>query len=115
MCGSLKYEDISHKIGDMVTYVTQTGIASSAPWLGHSREESRDPANSETVFLPATSYFEKGVEFHIPDDETIEAFLVKSNNFPAGEGIFIKTRPATPQEMKKCMHPRHPVLFKFYL
>ena len=107
MCGTIKYEGVARKIGDLVPYNGANGIQ-YAPWLGHSRQESAIPPNSTPVSLPVDSYTEKGVPFAVPTGKQIDAYLVSSPNFPQGKGIFIITRPVTDEEKKLCTHPRHP-------
>jgi len=107
MCGTIAYENTSHKIGNLVAYQDEDRIL-RAPWLGHARQESPRPANSKLVKLIAETYTEKGVEFQVPQGKQVEAYLVKNSNFPKGEGLFVITRDATPEELKRCPHPRHP-------
>jgi hypothetical protein len=109
VCGTIKYEGISRKIGDLVEYeVPPTRAIWTAPWLGHCREESGIPENATEVKIFAGSYTEKGVEFSVPPGKKINAYLIKSPHFPGGEGIFLITRPVTQEELKRCQHPRHP-------
>lgn len=124
MCGEIGYENISKKIGseahtvtssykrnDMVMAVSRDATIHQALWLGHTRSETPiSPEGAELVILPIKNYTEKGVWFNVPEGKAIEAFLVKNPNFKlaGGQGIFIVTRPATSEELKKCSHPRHP-------
>jgi hypothetical protein len=123
MCGSLRYENVGHTVGRLVTpygkgddytieYITEYGKAGTAPFLGHSRSENTWPNNSVPVRIYAATYTELGVEFTIPEGHYIEAALVSNKTFErfGGAGIFIRTRRATAEELKRCPHDRHPVL-----
>lgn len=113
MCGTIKYEGVANKIGHLVYFeVPNCRGRLSATWLGHCRSEKGAPPNSQEVTLIGTSYTEKGIEFSIPQGYAISAYLIDSPNFPNGKGIFVRTRDATSEELKKCSHPRHPVLVK---
>jgi hypothetical protein len=113
MCGSIKYENIAHKIGNLVTVFKQTGEKIEAPWLGHIRDDNPNPpADKETVVIPVKEYTEKGVWFSVPENYAIEANLITNKAFPNGYGVFIVTRNATKEELKKCSHPRHPRFLK---
>lgn len=124
MCGTLKYEGTSKKIGKVLGITVdrnQNAIAIRsdgshiiAQWLGFVRSESGLPKlPHEIVHLPAKVYYEQGVPFSVPPGKAIKAFLVNCKNYPTGKGIFIITRNATPEELKRCKHPRHPLLVNF--
>ncbi len=108
-CADARREGINHRIGSLVPYRGPLGEG-QAPWLGHSRTESPTPPNSTPVQLDFESYVEKGVRFEVPRGKSVEAYLVKNDRFPQGEGLFIVTRPATQEELARCPHPRHPKL-----
>lgn len=108
MCGTIKYENIAGRIGHLVPVITSSGKIREVPWLGHSRSESLQPKNSEKVYISVSEYTERDISFSVPKGKVIEGWLVQSPNFPRKEGLFIITRPATQEELKKCPHPRHP-------
>ena len=116
MCGTLKYEVTGKKIGNLtatpnqpVTVEKMDGSSQLVRWLGHIREESGPPKPPhEQVRIPVTEYTEGGVVFQVPRGKALEGYIIKSPNFPSGEGLFLITRNATPTELKRCRHPRHP-------
>lgn len=109
MCGTIAYENITSKIGNLITYKDNQGSYHKAYWYGHAREESTQPPNSTRVIIPADSYTEKGISFEVPVNCAIDAWLIESPNFPhGGKGIFIITRQALPVELARVRHSRHP-------
>ena len=117
MCGTLKYEMTAKKIGNPISATpnqivsVQKGDGSMvmSRWLGHIREESGTPVLAhEPVKIYATQYTEKNVPFLVPLDKAIDAYLIFSDNYPGGKGVFIITRKATNKELLRCKHPRHP-------
>ena len=112
MCSRMKYDFKQFKLNDLVPCLMPDGSTVMAPWLGHSRQESIPPKNATLVKLNISTYTERDVEFQVPSGHVIDAYLVKNDNFPLKEGVFIITRPASTTELKKCKHPRHPRIVK---
>jgi len=123
MCGTLKLEDIKGRIGNLlvrdkpwVTVELPDGSTESAPILGFKREESPLlPDIQEEVVIPhVVSYTERDsnlgdIEFELPENSRgIRAVLTRRDTLPHGKGVFIVTRPATRDELRRCNHRRHP-------
>lgn len=109
MCGTLKYENVNHKIGQIVVAHTHDGGTRYTKWLGHIREENGPPKlPHERVKIQVDEYTEAGVSFKVPPNMAIDAYLIKSENYPDGQGVFIITRDAHPEELARCPHLRHP-------
>jgi hypothetical protein len=119
MCGTIKYEHTAHKIGYLTSRInhpiaiyTEDRQHLLVKWLGHIREESGLPKlYHEVVKIYAYEYTEKSIPFKVDKKQAIKGFLIYSQNYPGGRGLFIQTRPATKKELERCpSSPRHPVL-----
>lgn len=108
MCGSLRFEKMNKVIGELVPILDTSKVLRWVRWQGHHRSEKELPEGAVTVKIPVTEYSEKNVPFQVGEGKAIEALYVKKDTFPGGEAVFIITRPASKEELKKSPAPRHP-------